>query len=69
MSQTVTVKIFFERRNGQKEIRRFPVNTAGAGVDCVSAIREKVKELYSSLAHGNFQLFWQGKEKTSVFFV
>ncbi|BFZ14661.1 hypothetical protein BsWGS_17700 [Bradybaena similaris] len=64
---SLTVKVFLEHANGSNEIRRFPLNTAG-GIDVFTGAKEKIKQLYPSLSHGNFTLYWQDPDGDRVAF-
>lgn len=64
---SLTVKVFFEKTNGPAEIRRFPVDVS-AGTDFFNTTKEKIRQLYSSLSHGNFLLFWQDPDGDRIAF-
>ncbi|CAG5134616.1 unnamed protein product [Candidula unifasciata] len=64
---SLTVKVFLEHANGSNEIRRFPLNTA-AGGDVFTAAKDKIKQLYPTLTHGNFTLYWQDPDGDRVAF-
>ncbi|GFN77733.1 sequestosome-1 [Plakobranchus ocellatus] len=65
---SLTIKVFFERANGPKEIRRFPVSSDSRGSYSFSAVKDKIKQLYPVLSQGNFTLFWQDPDGDRVAF-
>ena len=56
----LTVKVFYEKPDGNKEIRRFPLKTSEDG-DLFNMASIKIRSLFPDLNNGDFQLFWQGK--------
>ena len=56
---TLTLKVFYEKPSGSKEIRRFPLNTPEDG-NLFKMASDKIRQLYPDLNNGDFQLFWQG---------
>ncbi|KAH9509902.1 hypothetical protein Btru_044581 [Bulinus truncatus] len=64
---SLTVKVYFERANGPAEIRRFPVDTSRDS-DFFTMTKEKVRQLYPSLAHGNFSMFWTDSDGERIIF-
>ncbi|KAK6975646.1 sequestosome-1 [Biomphalaria glabrata] len=63
---SLTVKVYFERASGPAEIRRFTVETNL--VDVFALTKEKVRQLYPALAHGNFSMFWTDSDGERIIF-
>jgi sequestosome 1 len=64
---SLTVKVFLESASGPNEIRRFTLSTV-VGVDFFTEAKEKIKQLYPVLTHGNFTLYWQDSDGDRVAF-
>merc|ERR1711963_116196 len=64
----LTIKVFFEKADGKKEIRRFPVDSQAAP-DVYAATTSRIVQLYPHLSGANsFQLFWEDSDGDRIVF-